>query len=77
MRGGRLGKGTAVVVKVCKPDQDIRFDIPAISVQTVKTMVEAGAGVLVVEAGKAVVFDREEMIDMADEYGIAVVAMEK
>ncbi len=77
MRGGRLGKGTAVVVKVCKPDQDIRFDIPAIGVQTIKTMVEAGAGVLVVEAGKAVVFDREEMIDMADEYGIAVVAMEK
>ena len=33
MRGGRLGKGTAVVVKVCKPDQDIRFDIPAIGVQ--------------------------------------------
>ncbi|MGD8769181.1 MAG: UDP-2,3-diacylglucosamine diphosphatase LpxI [Desulfobacterales bacterium] len=77
MRGGRLGKGTAVVVKVCKPHQDIRFDIPAIGVQTIKTMVEAGAGVLVVEAGKAVIFDREEMIDMADEYGIAVVAMEK
>lgn len=77
MRGGRLGKGTAVVVKVCKPDQDIRFDIPAIGVQTIKTMYEAEAEVLVVEAGKAVVFDREEMIHMADEYGIAVIAMEK
>ena len=40
-------------------------------------MYEAGAGVLVVEAGKAVVFDREEMIHMADKYGIAVVAMEE
>ena len=77
MRGGRLGKGTAVVVKVCKPGQDIRFDIPAIGVKTIKTMVEAGAGVLVVEAGKAVVFDRKEMIDMADKYNIAVVAMEE
>ncbi len=77
MRGGRLGKGTAVVVKVCKPDQDIRFDIPAIGMQTIKTMYEAEAGVLVVEAGKAVVFDREKMIHMADEYCIAIVAMEK
>jgi DUF1009 family protein len=65
------------VVKVCKPDQDIRFDIPAVGVRTIKTMYEAGAGVLVVEAGKAIIFDREEMIHMADEYGIAVVAMEK
>jgi hypothetical protein len=77
LRGGRLGKGTAVVVKVCKPDQDIRFDIPAIGVRTIKTMYEARARVLVVEAGKAIVFDRKEMIHMADEYGIAVVAIEK
>ena len=77
LRGGRLGKGTAVVVKVCKPEQDIRFDIPAIGVGTIKTMHEAGARVLVVEAGKAIVFDRKEMIHMADDYGIAVVAMEK
>ena len=77
MRGGRLGKGTAVVVKVCKPDQDIRFDIPAIGVQTIKTMYEAGARVLIIEAGKTVVFDREEMIELANEFGIAVVAMEK
>jgi len=77
LRGGTLGKGTAVVVKVCKPDQDIRFDIPAVGVRTVKTMYEAGARVLVVEVGKTIVFDRKEMIHMADEYGIAVVAMEK
>jgi hypothetical protein len=77
IRGGRLGKGTAVVVKVCKPDQDMRFDMPAIGVQTIKTMVESGTRVLVIEAGKAVVFDREEMIDMANDYGISVVAMEK
>jgi hypothetical protein len=75
MRGGKLGQGTAVVVKVCKPNQDIRFDIPAIGAQTIKTMHEVGAGVLVVEAGKTVVFDREEMIELANEFGIAIVAM--
>ena len=76
IRGAKLGKGFAVVVKVCKPNQDLRFDIPAVGVQTIKTMHEAGARVLVVEAGKAVVFDREEMIDLANEFGISIVAME-
>jgi len=73
-RGGVLGHGRAVVVKVCKPAQDNRFDIPAVGVQTVRTMQEAGARVLVIEAGKAVVFDREEMIALADQLDIAIVA---
>ncbi len=77
MRGGKLGQGTAVVVKVCKPNQDIRFDIPAIGAQTIKTMHEAGARVLIIEAGKTVVFDQEEIIELANEFGIAIVAMEK
>lgn len=77
MRGGKLGKGTAVVVKVCKPIQDLRFDIPAVGAQTIKTMYEANAVVLVVEAGKAVVFDKVEMIERADQFGIAIVAQEK
>jgi DUF1009 family protein len=77
IRGGKLGKGAAVVVKVCKPNQDMRFDIPAVGAQTIKSMHEAGAKVLVVEAGKAIVFDREEMIDLADKLGIAVVGMAK
>ena len=77
MRGGQLGGGAAVVVKVCKPSQDIRFDIPAVGAQTIWTMQDVGAVVLVVEAGKAVVFDREEMINLANEFGIAIVAMEK
>ncbi|MBW1725138.1 MAG: UDP-2,3-diacylglucosamine diphosphatase LpxI [Deltaproteobacteria bacterium] len=76
-RGGRLGENTAVVVKVCKPSQDVRFDIPAVGAQTIRTMHEVGVAVLVVEAAKAVVFDREEMINLADEFGIAIVAMEK
>ena len=74
-RGGELGNGTAVVVKVCKPTQDVRFDMPAIGAQTISTMHEAGAKALAIEAGKAVVFDREEMIALADKFGIAIVAI--
>ncbi len=76
-RGGELGKGTAVVVKVCKPNQDFRFDVPAVGMQTIRTMHEAGAKVLVVEAGKAVVFDRGEMIDLANKYNISIVAVKE
>ena len=47
-----------MVVKVCKPNQDERFDIPAVGAQTIEIMHAAGARVLAVEAGKAVVFDR-------------------
>jgi hypothetical protein len=75
LRGGRLAKGTAVAVKVCKPNQDTRFDVPAVGAQTIRTMNEAGVRVLAVEAGKAVVFDRQEMIAEADRFKIAVVAM--
>ena len=75
-RGGKLARGIAVVVKVCKPNQDIRFDVPAVGVQTIKTMHEAGAGALTIEAGKAIVFDRQEMIDIADKHGISIVALD-
>jgi hypothetical protein len=74
-RGGRLGGGKAVVVKVCKPNQDTRFDIPAVGTRTIRIMAEAGARVLAVEAGRAVVFDRAEMIALADAEGIAVTAV--
>ncbi|MBW1642554.1 MAG: UDP-2,3-diacylglucosamine diphosphatase LpxI [Deltaproteobacteria bacterium] len=74
-RGGELGKGNAVVIKVCKPNQDQRFDIPAIGIQTIKTMHENGVNVLAIEAGKAVVFDRDEMISKANRYGISIVAL--
>ena len=75
MRGGQLGNGTAVVVKVCKPNQDMRFDIPAVGAQTIQTMHAASAKTLAIETGKAVVFDREKMITLADQLGIAIVAL--
>lgn len=73
-RGGELCRGDAVVVKVCKPIQDFRFDVPAVGSGTIRTMHEAGAGVLVIEAGKSIVFDREEMIELADRFGISILA---
>ncbi len=76
-RGGKLGKGESVVIKVCKPNQDKRFDIPAVGAQTVKTMYEAGVKVLAIEAKKAVVFDKEEMVALANKYGITIIAMNK
>jgi hypothetical protein len=75
LRGGKLGKGHAVVVKICKPNQDFRFDIPAIGAKTIEVMHEAGATALAIEAGKSVVFDKEEMIALANQFGICIVAL--
>ncbi|MDY6832901.1 MAG: UDP-2,3-diacylglucosamine diphosphatase LpxI [Thermodesulfobacteriota bacterium] len=74
-RGGGLGGGDAVVVKVCKPNQDLRFDMPAVGMETVRTMQSAGATVLAVEAGRSVVFDKPEMIKFADANNMSVVAL--
>ncbi|MCP4747073.1 MAG: LpxI family protein [Desulfobacteraceae bacterium] len=74
-RAGQLSNGHAIVVKVCKPIQDTRFDMPAVGVQTIKTMQESDVSVLAIEAGRAVVFDREEMIRLADSHEISIFAL--
>jgi DUF1009 family protein/predicted dehydrogenase len=74
-RGGQLGKSEVVVVKVSKPHQDLRFDVPAVGLQTIETMKEVGASVLVVESGKTLIFDREKMIQAADDARIAILSM--
>jgi DUF1009 family protein len=61
------------VVKVAKPKQDMRFDVPVVGVPTVEAMVAAGATCLCVEAGRTLVFDREKMVAAADAAGIAIV----
>jgi len=75
-RGGRLGKEKTVVVKVSKPNQDLRFDVPAVGLDTVRTMADARASVLAVEAAKTLIFDKKEMITYADRMGISIVALE-
>ena len=62
------------VVKVAKPKQDMRFDVPVIGMRTVETMMRAGASCLSVEAGRTLLFDREALIKRADQAGIAIVA---
>ncbi|MGD9308087.1 MAG: UDP-2,3-diacylglucosamine diphosphatase LpxI [Desulfosarcina sp.] len=72
-RGGRLGNGQAVLVKVCKPNQDFRFDVPSVGVKTIETMIQSDVRALAVEAQRTVVFDRSEMIRLANENDIAIV----
>src|SRR5947209_19658919 len=74
-RAGQLARGRLTIVKIAKPDQDMRFDVPVVGVPTVEAMLEAGATCLCITAGKTLIFDREEMIRLADEKSIAVVAV--
>jgi DUF1009 family protein len=71
-RAGELAKGKLTVVKVAKPDQDMRFDVPVVGLPTIKAMVDAGATCLSVTAGKTLIFDREEAIALADKHKIAI-----
>ncbi|WP_176761129.1 LpxI family protein [Desulforhopalus singaporensis] len=75
LRGGKLAGEKAVVVKVRKPGQDFRFDLPATGLATVQTLARVKGSVLAVEAGQSLVFDREEMIKEADRAGIVVVGV--
>ena len=75
-RAGELcRKGGFTVVKVAKPQQDMRFDVPTIGMQTIHTMHEAGARVLAIESDKTIMLDQDEVLRLADQYGIAIVAL--
>lgn len=76
-RGGSLGKEQAVVVKVKKPGQDFRFDLPAIGTRTIESMEQVKAAVLAVEAGQALLFDGDAVIERADRAGLVVVGIEE
>jgi DUF1009 family protein len=71
-RGGKLAGPGAVVVKVSKPEQDLRFDVPAVGLDTIAAMREVKAAVLAVEAGKTLIFERPEMLQAAAQAKIAV-----
>jgi DUF1009 family protein len=76
LRGGRLGGPGAIVIKVCKPSQDTRFDLPSIGVGTIETMASVKATALAVESGRALFFDKDTAIAMADRAGIAIVGVQ-
>ena len=73
-RAGELAKGKLTIVKVAKPNQDMRFDVPVVGVPTVEQMIKAGATCLCLTAGKTLIFDREEMLALANRNKISIVA---
>jgi DUF1009 family protein len=75
-RAGTLCRsGGFVVIKVAKPQQDMRFDVPTVGCLTVETMHKAGGSVLAIEAAKTILLDREETIALADRFGISIIAL--
>ncbi len=64
------------VVKVAKPKQDMRFDVPVIGIRTIEVMQQAGATCLAVEAHRTLLFDRDNVVTLANNAGITIVAIE-
>src|SRR5437660_4438993 len=73
-RAGELANGRLTVVKIAKPNQDMRFDVPVVGVPTVESMIAASATCLCLTAGKTLMFDRDETIKLANKNKIAIVA---
>jgi DUF1009 family protein len=74
-RGAKLAKRGAVIVKVAKPKQDKRFDIPAIGMKTLRTMRCKRASLIAVEANETIIVDQEKVIKYADEHNIVIMAV--
>jgi DUF1009 family protein len=73
-RGGALGHKGAVMVKVAKPNQDMRFDVPVIGVETIRVAVEAKLRVIAIEAGRTLLLERNQITDLAERARISIVA---
>ncbi len=68
-------RGGMSVIKVAKPNQDMRFDVPTIGLQTIQTMRESGARVLAIESGMTILLDEAEVVALADKLGICIVSI--
>ncbi len=77
LRGGHLAGEGAVVVKVSKPQQDMRFDVPTVGLRTLESMARAKARVLALEAGKTIVVGLKEMVSFADRHGISILGVDE
>jgi len=73
--GGLCRAGGWTLVKVAKPQQDMRFDVPTIGVTTIENLRKAGARVLAIEADKTIVVDQAEVVALADRYGMTLIAV--
>lgn len=75
-RAGELGnKKSLTVIKVSKPKQDMRFDIPVIGLRTLENMIASGATALVIDSGRTLIFDIEDVLNAANQNDIAIVAL--
>ncbi len=74
-RAGRITGGGATVVKVSKPMQDLRFDIPVVGLNTVKNLIKTDAACLAIEAGKTLFIDKEQSLKLANKKRLAIVAV--
>jgi DUF1009 family protein len=74
-RAGKISRGGFILVKVSKPKQDMRFDIPVVGFNTVKNLIKAGARCLAIEAEKTLFIDLEESVNSANRKGLAIVAL--
>jgi hypothetical protein len=74
-RAGKITRGGFALVKVSKPAQDMRFDIPVVGLITIKNLIKAGGRCLAIEAEKTLFIDKEESIALADKRGISIVAV--
>ena len=74
-RGAKLAKKNACVIKVSKPKQDKRFDIPAVGLKTLRTMRKYKASLLAVEANETIIVDQEKVIEYADKHNIVIMAV--
>ena len=76
-RAGQLCRaGGWTLVKVAKPQQDMRFDVPTIGLTTIENLYRAGARVLAIEAGKTIVIDQPDVVALADRHGLSIVAVD-
>ena len=73
-RGGMLARKGAVMIKVAKPNQDMRFDVPVIGVETIGIAAEAKLRVIAVEGGKTLLLERDAIVDLANQSKISIVA---
>ncbi len=75
-RAGELaGRKDLTIIKVSKPKQDMRFDVPVIGPSTVRTMIEAGATALALDAGRTLLIDRRKLIESADDGDVAILGL--
>ncbi len=71
-RGGALGRGDAVMVKVSKPDQDLRFDVPVIGPVTLESCRDAGVRIIGIEAGRTIILERDRVTALAAQHKLSI-----